>query len=63
MKGVSSSTILAAWNAAVYVSQIDDRQTSEAMSSARYLEATREVLERHGGMWFIDEAFVITRNE
>ena len=59
--GLSSSTLLAAWNASVYVAQVDDQQTAQAMSSSRYLEATREVLERHGGLWFIDEAFVVTR--
>lgn len=55
------STLLAAWNAAVYVAQIDDRQISEAMSTGKYLDATRDVLERHGGLWFTDEAFVVGR--
>ena len=58
---LSTSTLLAAWNAAIYVAQMDDRQVAEAMSDGRYLEATREVLERHGGLWFIDESFVVTR--
>ena len=58
---IATSTLLAAWNAAVYVAQIDDRRLAEAMSSAQYLEATRDVLARHAGLWFIDEAFVVTR--
>jgi len=61
-RALSSSTVMAAWNASVYVAQIDDRQTAKAMTSHRYLEATREVLERHGGLWFIDEAFVVIRD-
>ncbi len=58
---IGTSTLLAAWNAAIYVAQIDDRQVSEAMSTSVYLDATREVLARHGGLWFIDESFVIVR--
>lgn len=60
---IGTSTLLAAWNAAVYVAQIDDRQVTEAMTSGSYLDATAEVLARHGGLWFIDESFVVTRDE
>ncbi len=59
---ISASTLLAAWNAAIYVAQIDDVRTSEAMSDHRYLEATADVLTRHGGLWFTDESFVVTKN-
>ena len=58
---IGTSTLLAAWNAAVYVAQIDDGQVSEAMSTSVYLDATREILTRHGGLWFIDESFVVVR--
>ncbi len=58
---IGTSTLLAAWNAAVYVAQIDDHQVSQAMSTSVYLDATREVLARHGGLWFIDESFVVVR--
>jgi hypothetical protein len=58
---IGTSTLLAAWNAAVYVAQIDDRQMTEAMTSSAYMDATAEVLARHGGLWFIDESFVVVR--
>ncbi|MGI9334940.1 MAG: hypothetical protein ACR2RL_17480 [Gammaproteobacteria bacterium] len=58
---IGTSTLLAAWNAAVYVAQIDDTRVTEAMSDSAYLEATKEVLERYGGLWFVDESFVLTR--
>ncbi len=62
MRGhISTSTLLAAWNAAVYVAQINDTQVAEAMSHSRYLDATREVLSRYGGLWFINESFVVSR--
>jgi hypothetical protein len=58
---IGTSTLLAAWNAAVYVAQIEDRRLAEVMGDRRYLEATQEVLRRHGGLWFLDESFVISR--
>ncbi|MEB2335632.1 MAG: hypothetical protein OZ920_02990 [Burkholderiales bacterium] len=58
---IGTSTLFAAWNAAVYVGQIEDARLEQALASGRYLEVTREVLRRHGGLWFWDEAFGITR--
>ncbi len=58
---IGTSTLLAAWNAAVYVAQVDDRQVADVMCSSGYLEATRKILARHAGLWFIDEAFVVVR--
>jgi len=26
-----------------------------------YLDATREVLQAHGGLWFLDESYVLSR--
>ncbi len=58
---IGTSTLLAAWNAAVYVAQIDDQQLTEALDRGEYLEATRDVLQEHGGLWFLDESFVVGR--
>jgi hypothetical protein len=58
---IGTSTLFAAWNAAVYVAQVEDQRLSEAISSGAYLEATREVLRIHGGLWFLDESYVISR--
>jgi SAM-dependent methyltransferase len=58
---IGTSTLFAAWNAAVYVAQIEDQRLSEAISSGAYLEATKAVLRDHGGLWFWDESFVISR--
>ncbi|MCM8732062.1 hypothetical protein ACFO8O_13935 [Hephaestia sp. GCM10023244] len=59
---IGTSTLLAAWNAATYVAQIDDERLSEAMGSPAYLEATRKVLRKNGELWFNDESYVIVRN-
>jgi hypothetical protein len=58
---IGTSTLLAAWNAAVYVAQIEDARLAEVMGDRAYLEATSDVLHRHGGLWFLDESFVISR--
>ncbi|MEM7082109.1 MAG: hypothetical protein AAF465_05205 [Pseudomonadota bacterium] len=60
-ESIGTSTLFAAWNAAVYVAQIDDQRLEEALQSGNYLEATARVLHKHNGLWFNDESFVITR--
>ena len=57
---IGTSTLLAAWNAAIYVAQIEDDRLSDVHSDRRYIEATREALQKHGGLWFYDESFVIS---
>jgi len=56
-----SSTLIAAWNAASYVAQIEDSRLSAAMTGDRYLKATSDVLRRHGGLWFNNETYIISR--
>jgi SAM-dependent methyltransferase len=58
---IGTSTLLAAWNAATYVAQIEDHRLSLAMHGERYLDATQEVLQAHGGLWFLDESYIIAR--
>ena len=58
---IGTSTLFAAWNAVIYVNQIEDERLQEALQDGRYLEATRDVLRRHGSLWFNDEAFVVER--
>jgi hypothetical protein len=58
---IGTSTLFAAWNAAIYVAQIEDYRLSEVISDSAYLEATKEVLQRHGGLWFWDESYIISR--
>lgn len=58
---IGTSTLLAAWNAATYVAQIEDERLSEAMGDSQYLQATREILRKNGELWFNDESFIISR--
>jgi hypothetical protein len=58
---IGTSTAFAAWNAAVYVAQVEDDRLTEVTQSGSYLDATREILRRHNGLWFNDESYVIAR--
>lgn len=59
--GIGTSTLFAAWNAAVYVAQIEDERLDQAVGQRTYMDATRAVLEKHGRLWFNDESFVVSR--
>lgn len=61
MEHIGTSSLVAAFSSAAYVAQIDERRLSEAMATGAYLDITRQVIEKHGGVWFRDESFLITR--
>ena len=58
---IGTSTLFAAWNAAIYVAQIEDERLDEVVKAGTYLDATRDVVRKHGGLWFLDESYVISR--
>jgi hypothetical protein len=58
---IGTSTLFAAWNAAIYVGQVEDARLEPVLEDRRYLDVTREVLQRHNGLWFWDESYVISR--
>ncbi len=58
---IGTSTLFAAWNAAIYVGQIEDERLEPVVSSGEYLDATADILHKHNGIWFNDETFVVSR--
>ncbi len=58
---IGTSTLFAAWNAVIYVNQIEDERLDSVVTTGAYLDATQDVLREHGGLWFNDEAFVVSR--
>lgn len=58
---IGTSTLFAAWNAAVYVNQIEDERVEEVIADGTYLKTTAKILNKHGGLWFNDETFVVSR--
>jgi hypothetical protein len=45
----------------VYVAQIEEDRLTEIAHSGRALDAARDVLRKHNGLWFYDESYVISR--
>jgi hypothetical protein len=60
-ESIGTSTLFAAWNAAIYVAQIEDDRLAGVVADGRPFEATGEVLRQRGGLWFFDESYVISR--
>ncbi|MBO67294.1 MAG: hypothetical protein CL398_03185 [Acidiferrobacteraceae bacterium] len=60
-ESIGTSTLFAAWNASIYVSQIEDERLEPIITSGAYLESTAKILQKHNGMWFNDETFVVSR--
>jgi hypothetical protein len=58
---IGTSTLFAAWNAAIYVAQVEDDRVAQAAAAGSYIDATRSVLRERGGLWFFDESYVISR--
>jgi hypothetical protein len=58
---IGTSTLFAAWNAAIYVAQVEDHRLASVVNDSGYLDTTREVLRKNGGLWFFDESYVISR--
>jgi len=58
---IGSSTLIAAWNAASYVAQIEDSRLSAVMGGDHYFSATRAVLRKHRALWFNNETYIISR--
>ena len=59
---IGTSTLFAAWNAAVYVNQIEDERLEAVIQQGSYLKTTAKILNKYGGLYFNDESFVISRN-
>jgi len=43
------------------VNQIEDQRVEEVIKGGSYLDATSKMLNKHSGLWFNDETFVISK--
>ena len=59
--GIATSVIFSAWNAAVYVNQITDEQIFKAEKSKNYQSIVQKIVNKHKGLYFNNELFVIQR--
>ena len=58
---IGTSTLFAAWNAIIYVNQIEDERLDSVVQDGSYLAVVQDVLQKYKGLWFNDESFVVTR--
>ena len=60
--GTLSLSLQSAWNNAVFFVQVKEDVAQAAMrESDHYLQVTRDVLVEHGGLWFVNETFSVSR--
>jgi hypothetical protein len=62
-QSIGTSTLFAAWNASIYVNQIEDERLEPVLANNDYLHYTSEILKKHKGLWFNDESFVVSRKQ
>jgi hypothetical protein len=62
-QSIGTSTLFAAWNASIYVAQIEDERLEPVIQSGDYLQSTAKILRKHKGLWFNDESFVVSRKQ
>ncbi len=62
-QSIGTSTLFAAWNASIYVNQIEDERLESVLGTNDYLQHTAEILKKYKGLWFNDESFVVSRKQ
>ena len=59
---IGTLSLSSAWNNAIYFAEVkEDLAQAAVREGSRYLEVTRDVLLKHGGLWFVNETFSATR--
>lgn len=59
---IGTSSLHAAWNAAIYVAQVEDQKLAGPMHDGSHIETTHDVLCNRDGLWFNDECIVAVRD-
>jgi hypothetical protein len=62
-QSIGTSTLFAAWNASIYVNQIEDERLEPVLANNDYLSYTSQVLKKNKGLWFNDESFVVSKKQ
>lgn len=62
-QSIGTSTLFAAWNASIYVNQIEDERLESVLATSEYLHYTSQILKKYKGLWFNDESFVVSRKQ
>jgi len=60
-KGISTSAVFSAWNAATYVNQINDSEILKIEKKFQHIKPTQAIIKKYKGLWFNDEMLVIEK--
>ena len=61
-KEIGALSLSSAWNNAIYFAEVKEELAQAAIrEGTRHLDITGEVLRAHGGLWFVNETFRVTR--
>jgi len=60
-ESIGTSALLAAWNAATYVAQVENSRSDECVLNGEFQKCVTNVLQKYGRLWFTNEAFVVSR--
>jgi hypothetical protein len=59
---IGALSLSSAWNNAVYFAEVKEELAQAAIrEGTRYLDITHDVLRKHGGLWFVNETFSVSR--
>ena len=58
---IATSLIFSAWNASIYVNQIDDDKVIKVEKSKNYEDVVQKIVTKHKGLYFNNEIFVIEK--
>ena len=58
---IATSLIFSAWNAAIYVNQMDDDKVMNAEKKSNYEKIVKNILAKNKGLYFNNEIFVIEK--
>ena len=59
--GIATSLIFSAWNAAIYVNQMDDDKVMKAEKKSNYEKVVKNIVAKNKGLYFNNEIFVIEK--
>ena len=58
---IATSLIFSAWNAAIYVNQMDDDKVMKAEKKSNYEKVVKNIVAKNKGLYFNNEIFVIEK--
>ena len=58
---IATSLIFSAWNASIYINQIDDDKVIKVEKSKNYEKIVKEIIAKNKGLFFNNEMFVIEK--